>query len=174
MLKLVKVCVVATALLGFSAAYAADEVAAPAASKMGILDMQMIMQKSPEVAALNKQLQEQFKPRQEKIVATQKNMQADIEKFKKDASVMSPADKTKSEEKINAEQVSLAKMGQSFQQDLSKAQSESMQKFMAGLQTAVNNVAKEGKYTVIVNRAAVPYYDPSLDVTKQVLASMKA
>jgi len=174
MLKLVKICIFAAALLGFSTAYAADTAAVPATSKMGVLDMQQIMKESPQVAALNKQLQDQFKPRQEKIAAAQKNMQNEIEKFKKDSTVMSNADKTKLEEKINADQTSLAKMGQSFQQDLNKAQGEAMQKFMGNLQTAVNNVAKQGKYSMIVNRAAVPYYDPSLDVTKQVLADMKS
>lgn len=174
MLKLLKTSIFVTALLGFSAAYAADEVAVPATSKMGVLDMQQIMKESPQVAALNKQLQDQFKPRQEKIVAAQKSMQNDIEKFKKDSTVMSNADKTKAEEKINAEQIAIAKMGQSFQQDLNKAQGESMQKFMGNLQNAVNDVAKQGKYSMIVNRAAVPYYNPSLDVTKQVLADMKS
>ncbi len=174
MLKLLKACVFVAALLGFSVAYAADEAAVPATSKIGILDMQQVMKESPQVAALNKQLQDQFKPRQEKIVAAQKSMQSEIEKFKKDSSVMNNADKTKLEEKINTEQMAIAKMGQSFQQDLSKAQGESMQKFMGNLQTAVDSVAKQGKYSVIVNRAAVPYFDPSLNVTQQVLDAMKS
>lgn len=174
MLKLVKISVFAAALLGFSTAYAATEVAVPATSKIGVLDMQEVMQKSPEVASLNKQLESQFKPRQEKLVAEQKNIQSEIEKFKKNASVMSNADKTKLEEKINADQVALAKTGESYQQDLSKAKGESMEKFMGNLQNAVNTVAKAGKYSMILNRAAAPYYDPSLNITQQVLDAMKS
>jgi outer membrane protein len=178
MMKLLKTCIFSSVLLlGCSAAYAADaDTAAATASgpvKIGILDMQQIMRQSPEVSSINKELQNQFKPRQEKLAAAQKSLNEDMDKYKKNVSVMSNADKSALEAKINAEQMTYAKEAQSFQQDLSKAENEGMQKFMTNLQTAVNTVAKEDKYTLILNRAAVPYFDSNLDVTKEILKKME-
>lgn len=177
MLKIFKVIIPAALLLSASMAYAADSSApavatAPAAIKIGVLDMQQIMQQSPQVATLNKQLQSQFQPRQQKIVAAQKSLQDEMGKLNKDSTVMSASDRSSLQDKIISDRASFQAMVQSYQQDLQSAQNQAMQKFMADLQTAVGKVAKQDKYTLIVQRAAVPYLDPSLDVTNQVINSM--
>jgi outer membrane protein len=164
MLKLLKVGLLIVGLLGLNTAFAD--------SKIGILDMQQVMQQSPEVANLNKQLQDQFKPRQEKIMAAQKNLQDEMGKMNKDAAVMNDKNKEKMVQKINADRQAYQTLVQSFQQDLNSAQNKVMQKFMGNLQNAVNSVAKEGQYTMVLNRAAVPYFDPAADVTKQVLSKI--
>jgi len=177
MLKMLKVVIPAIALMASVVAFAAPATAqapaaAPAVVKIGVVDMQQILQQSPQAADLNKQLQSQFQPRQQKLIAAQKNLQSEMDKFNKDGPTMDNADRTKLQSQILTDRTAFQGMVQSYQQDLSSAQSAAMQKFMGTVQNAVNNVAKQGNYTIIMQRAAAPYTDPSLDVTKQVLAAM--
>jgi outer membrane protein len=164
MKKLFKTVILAVGLLGASSAFAD--------TKIGVLDMEVVMQKSPQVAQLNQALQSQFKPQEEKVIAARKSLQDEVTQLNKNAAVMKDADKAKLQNKIIADKDAYDALAQSFSRDLGKAQRDSMQKFMKNVQTAVAKVAKEGSYTLIVNRAAVPYMDPSMDVTKQVLDSM--
>jgi outer membrane protein len=174
MLKALKVVVPAVALMISTVAFAATIPAAAAASdiKVGVVDMQQILQQSPQANALNKQLQNQFQPRQQKLIAAQKNLQSEMDKFNKEGPTMNNADRTKLQNQIMSDRTSFQGMVQSYQQDLSAAQTTAMQKFTSDVQDAVGTVAKQGNYTIIMQRAAAPYADPSLDVTKQVLAAM--
>lgn len=168
MKKLFKVVLPVVAMLFAGSVFAQ---AAPA-TKIGVLDMQQIMQKAPQVIAINKQLQAQFQPRQQKIEAAQKQLQDEVNNLNRNASVMSVADRTKLQEKVNKDKDDFQAMVQSYQKDLNAAQSADMQKFMGDLNGAVNNVAKQGGYTLIVQRAAVPFMQPDMDVTGAVLKAL--
>ncbi len=168
MKKLFKVVLPAVAILFAGSVFAQ---AAPVA-KIGVLDMQQIMQKSSQVLAINKQLQAQFQPRQQKIEAAQKQLQDEVNNLNRNASVMSAADRTKLQEKATKDKDDFQAMVQSYQKDLNAAQSADMQKFMGSLNNAVATVAKDGGYTLIVQRAAVPYMQPDMDVTPAVLKAL--
>jgi outer membrane protein len=177
MLKALKIVIPALAFIISNPAFAAPvSAAAPASTsaavKVGVIDMQQIMQQSAQAVSLNKQLQTQFQPRQQKLVTAQKNLQDEMNQFNKNGPTLSDADRTKLQNQILTDRTSFQQMVQSYQQDLSTAQNQAMQKFMGNVQNAVSEVAKQGSYTLIVQRAAAPYADPSLDITKQVITDM--
>lgn len=154
-----------TSIFGVSAVYAADV-------KIGVIDVQQIMQKSPEVQQLNTQIQQKFKPRQDKLLAAKKDLQDAIQNYQKNQAVMKPEEKTKLQNKIIGDQDAYKAQYQAFDKDLKQEQNKDMQHFMDNLQTAVNALAKKGNYNFILNRAAVPYMDSSTDVTQQILDTM--
>lgn len=140
--------------------------------KIGVINVQSIMQKSPMVAQLNKQLQSQFQPRQDQLVKAQNDLQSEVDKLNKNGAVMSNADRSQLQDKIIADRANLQGMSQSFQQDLNSAQSQAMQQFMVKLQAAVNTVATTGKYDLILQRSGTPYVSSALDITDQVLTQL--
>jgi len=167
MKKLLTSVVLVAGLVSASAVFALEP-------KIGILDMQEVMQKASQVKQINQQLQDQFKPRQEKLAAAQKNLQNEVEQYNKNAAVLKDADKTKLQNKIVADKQSLDAQAQTFQRDVAAAERDAMKKFMDNLQASVNRVGKEGQYTLVLIRAAVPYIgEGSIDITKQVLDSLK-
>ncbi len=155
-------------LLSFSV-YAQNE---QAALRIGVINVQQIMQKSPMAVALNKSLKDQFQPRQAELVNAQSNLQAEVDKLNKNGAVMSNSDRSALQDKIIADRANLQGMSQSFQQDLNAAQTQAMQQFMTKLQSAVNAVAAAGKYDLILQRSGTPYVSSALDVTDQVLAQL--
>lgn len=140
--------------------------------KIGVIDVQMIMQKAPEVQKLNTQLQDKFKPRQDKLTSAKKAIQAEVQDFTKNQAVMKPEEQAKLKNKILADQQAYESQVEAFRKDLSQAQNQSMQHFMGDLQTAVNGIAKKDQYNFILNRAAVPYMESNADITQKVLESL--
>jgi outer membrane protein len=140
--------------------------------RVGVINVQQIMQKSPMAVALNKQLKDQFQPRQDALVKAQSDLQAEIDKLNKNGAVMNTADRSQLQDKIIADRANLQGLGQSFQQDLNAAQAQAMQQFMSKLQSAVNVVAANGRYDLILQRSGTPYVSSALDVTDQVLTEL--
>lgn len=173
MLKVLRVVVPALLLSAVSVpAFATTANPGTPGPKIGVFDMQTMMQTSPLVEQLNKKLQDQFKPRQEKIQTAQKNLGDEINQLN-DSNKLTNEQRTKLKDKIISDRSSYESLAKSYQEDLNKAQNEAMQKLMSQLGDAVGEVAKKDGYTLVVQKGAVLYSQPDTDVTKQVLDVMK-
>lgn len=150
-------------LLGSAQVYAQD-----ATANIAVVNVQQVFQQSPKIAELNKKLQSQFKPRQDKLVAAQKNLQDELDKFKKEAPTMSQKDKDNLQKKIVDDQSALAKDASAFQQDLAKEQGKVMKGVLADLNEIISSIAKKNKYTLVLDSQAVIYAVESTDITKDV------
>lgn len=65
------------------------------AAKIGVVDLQKIMQTSSQMKAIQQKLEKDFKPRRDKLVAMEESLKKDMEKFKRESAVMSQAQKKK-------------------------------------------------------------------------------
>lgn len=154
-------------LIGASqAALAADAV--PPQSAIAVVNVQQVFQQSPKIAELNKKLQSQFKPRQDKLVAQQKTLQDELDRFKKDSGGMKPKDRDALQKKIIDDQAALAKDASTFQQDLSKEQSKIMKTVLAQLNEIISSIAKQNNYSLVLDSQAVIFSVDGSDITKQV------
>jgi outer membrane protein len=140
--------------------------------KVGVIDLQQIVQKSPQMVKINAELEKQFKPRSTALLSMRKNLQAEIEKLNRDGSVMSNADRSALQTKINNDTTAFQKQAGEFQRDLSTAENDARQKFAQQVTTAINSVATAQQYDMIIQKSAVPYTNAKLDVTTQVLNIM--
>lgn len=139
------------------------------ALRVGVIDLQQIMQKSSQIAAMNSSLTKEFKPRQDKILATQKQYQDETDQLNRNSATMAEADRNKLQDRIFADRANLQGMMMSFQRDVETARTQAQQKFMDQLNTVVNNVAKAKSFDLILQRAAAPYVKSDLDLTNEVL-----
>jgi len=138
------------------------------APNIAVVNVQQVFQQSPKIAELNKKLQSQFKPRQDKLVAAQKSLQDELDKFKKDSGTMKQAEKDKLQKQIVDDQSNLAKEASTFQQDLSKEQSKIMKSVLSQLNDIISSIAKQNSYTMVLDSQAVIYAGNGADITKQV------
>jgi outer membrane protein len=147
--------------------YAADTTTSPQLT-IAVVNVQQLFQASPKIADLNKQLQSKFKPRQDKLLASQKALQDELDKFKKESPTMSQKDKDAMQKKITSDQADLTKEATSFQQDLSKEQNKVMKGVLAQLNEIISSIAKKNSYSLVLDSQAVIYSADSVDITKQV------
>lgn len=154
-----------------SAAGKADSTTAAAAAVqpvVAVVNVQQLFQQSPRIAELNKKLQDQFKGRQDKLIAAQKSVQDEVENFKKNSATMSQKEKDKMQKKIASDQSALSRDANSFQQDLNKEQKKIMSGVLADLNNIISGLAKKNGYTLVLDSQAVVYAADSTDITGDV------
>ncbi len=148
-----------------SHAYAANQ---PAQLSIAVVNVQQLFQQSPKIASLNKQLQSKFNSRRDNLVAQQKSLQAELDKYKKESATMSQKDKDALKKKVTDDQAALAKDAAAFQQDLSKEQNAIMKNVLAQLNGIISGIAKKNSYSLVLDSQAVIYSNDGADITKQV------
>lgn len=157
----VKALLVAGSVFVFSSAFA--EV------KVGVVDLHQVLQQSSKARAINQKLEQDFKPRQQNIVGLQQQLRVDADKLNKNANVLSASQKSELENKIVKEKRDIQNAGQAYQQDLSMAQNKAMQTFFVEVKKAVDQVANQGQYDLILQKENVPFSAQKIDVTQQVI-----
>lgn len=147
-------------------AFAADT------AKIGVVDLQKIMQTSSQMKDIQQKLEKEFKPRRDKLVAMEASLKADMEKFKRDSAVLNATQKKDLEKKIIATQQQFERDGQQYQQELSTANNEAMEKLYSKVREAIAKVAEDEKYDLIVQKDAAPFSIVTLDVTDKVVKAI--
>jgi outer membrane protein len=153
---------------GLSLMLSAGSVMADGA-RIGVVDLQKIMQTSTQMKAIQEKLEKEFKPRRDKLVAMEEALKKDMEKFKRESAVMSQTQKKEFEKNIVAVQQKFEREGQQYQQELSTAHNEAMEDLYAKIRKAITIVADTGKYDIVLQKDAAPFSSEKLDVTAQVM-----
>jgi outer membrane protein len=138
---------------------------------VAVVNVQQMLQQSPRVAQMSKDLENQFKQRQAKISDEQKALQDQVEKFKKESPTLSQKQRDAMQKKIATERADLVKQVVGYQQDLNKEQNAIMQKILSQLNTIVANIAKSKNYALVLDSQAVIYANNSADITSDVESS---
>lgn len=142
-------------------------------AKIGVVDLQKIMQTSTQMKDIQTKLEGTFKPRRDKLVAMETTLKSDMEKFKRDSAVLSATQKKDLEKKIVAAQQQFERDGQQYQQELSTAHNEAMEGLYTKVRAAITKIAKDEKYDIIVQKDATPFSTETLDVTDKVIKAIK-
>jgi outer membrane protein len=144
------------------------------AAKIVVVDIQKIMQTSDEMKAIQSKLEQEFKPRRDKLMGMEADLKTDMDAFKRDSAVMSQAKRKEAEDKIVATQQQFEREGQQYQQELSTAHNQAMEQFYNKIRAAIAKVAAEKKYDLVLQKDAAPFSLEQLDVTEQVIAKARA
>lgn len=148
-------------------------VAAADGAKIGVVDLQKIMQVAPQMKVIQDRLEKEFKPRRDKLVAMEENLKTDMEAFKRDSAVMSPAKRKEMEKQVVGRQQQFERDGQQYQQELSTAHNEAMEEFYGKIRSAIAKIAEREKYDVVLQKDAAPFSADKLDVTPQVMKEIQ-
>ncbi len=145
---------------------------AQAETKIGIVNIQKIMNDSTAAKSVRDQLQNKQKSFQAELNAKEKELLKEDQELVKQRANM---DKAAFEAKVNAFREKAAKA----QGDIRTKKASLDQVFSAALeqiQTAViditSEVAREKQLTLVISSAQVLYGDPSLDITDEVLSRL--
>ncbi len=142
-------------------------------SKIGVVDLQKIMQTSSQMKAIQEKLEREFKPRRDKLIAMEETLKKDMETFKRDTAVMSQTQRKDLEKKIVGEQQQFERDGQQYQQELSTAHNDAMEDFYNKIRAAISKVAESDKYDIVFQKDAAPFSVEKLDITAKVMQEIK-
>lgn len=147
---------------------AATTAAANGPAKIAVVNVQQVLMQSSKVSAVNTKLQDQFKPRQDKLTAQQKTLQDEIDKLSKNSTTMSAKDRDAAEKKIADDKAAFLKDAGAFQKDVNTEQNKAMQSILGQLSGIISDLAKKSNYTLVLDSQAVVYASDAADITKQV------
>jgi outer membrane protein len=151
---------------------------APAAAsaqqvKIAFVNTAKLLEESPQAKAAQQSLESEFLPRQRDLAGQQKVLQDKEEKLKRDAAVMSEADRAKAERELRDGQRDLARRFNELQEDANLRRNEEFSKVQRALLQEVQTYAKANGFDLIVSDGVL-YAGASVDVTAQVVAAIKA
>ncbi len=141
--------------------------------KIGVVDVQAVLQQSHQMAVANDKLKKQFAPQEKKIVEAQKQLKSDTDQYRTGSSSMKKPQLEAMQKKIQAEQQNLQTMFASFREDLITAHNQSMQKVIKQVNESIQQIAQEQHYDVVLQKQGVLYAGNQFDITKQVAAKLK-
>lgn len=143
--------------------------AALAAQKVAIVDVQGILQASPQMVELQSTFNEEFKDEIGLIQKLRKDIEFEVEKLQRDGATMSEAQKQASEEKIKAIGAEFQEKSQPLQQVLQRRQNEEQTKLLGLIKQAIDTVALAENFDMVLNANAATFVKPEFDISQKVL-----
>lgn len=165
-MKLVKSGLMAVALMAsVSLAYAAD--------KIGVVSMQTVFQQAPQGQASLDKIKQQLTPKMNQLQQQQTQLSNAVAAFNKNAPTMSDSARNAQEAKLGQQQQQFQQQVNDFQTTQNQKQQAAAQTFQTALVNAVQTVAKNDGYTLVMTDQTVPYFNSSYDISSEVVNLMK-
>jgi outer membrane protein len=151
--------------------------AAPAvqaqALKVGFVNFGRLLEESPQAKAAQQALEGEFLPRQREVAAQQKSLEEKSDKLKKEAAVMSEADRIRTEREIRDLELNVQRRFKELQEDLNMRRNEEVGRMQRALLQEVQAYAKANGYQLIVSEGVL-FAAEGIDITPQVVAAIKS
>lgn len=154
----------------FTVSAFADAASTPA--KVAVMDFPKILKNSPQMEAVGNKLKKEFKPRQDKIIALQKTLEADQSKLKRDASIMAEKEMVSLRDKIAASQRDIRRLEEDYLSDARAAQKKAMEQIVQKVNVFVKKVADKDGYSIVLQKGGVVYASDKVDITDQVIKEL--
>jgi len=148
-----------------STAYAADY-------KIGVVNAVKVMQAAPQAEAAMKKLESEFSGRDKQIANEQKSLKTLEDRMAKDAAIMSESERTRLERDIINKRRDLKRSADEFREDVQFRRNEEMGKIQRLILEAINGVASEGKYDLVLGEGVL-FSSKAVDISDLVIAKMK-
>ena len=158
--------------MGLAAALATAGVA-QAEQRIAIVNINRLLEESPQAKAVNDALTAEFGPRQKELQAQQAALKAKEERLQKDGATMSADQKGKAEKDLRDGARDFQQKAQDFQEEVNSRQNEEYSKLQRTLLEEAQAYAQTQKYDLVMPANTVIYFNSALDITSGVLGALQ-
>lgn len=156
-------CLILFFLTGFSVIYAAP-------LKIGVVDVERLLQESSPAVAAEKKIEQTFSRRDQEIKQLIQRVEQLKSELERNATQMTEETLRARERKLNNMNVDLQRKQREFHEDLNMRKNEELVVVMELANKAIRRIAAEEHYDLILQE--VVYRAPALDITDQVIQYM--
>lgn len=144
--------------------------------KIGIVDVQAVAKQLPQMAAIQQTVEAEFKNQMEALQKLQADAKYNYDKLQREGETMSDAQKEELRKTILTQQQTLKEKGEPLQQAMQRRGAEEQNKIFALVQQAIEQIAKDGNYDLILHKGSWAYVSNSstADISKKVADKVKA
>jgi len=140
--------------------------------KIGFVNAIKVMDKAPQVEKANKRLEQEFAPRQRRLLRDSKRLKKLEERRVKNAAIMSEPELRKLTLKIRDQQRDLKRKQEEFRDDYNFRRNEELNKIQKIISEVIQNLAKLERYDLILSDGVV-WAGKRIDMTDKVLRSLR-
>ncbi|HET6628509.1 MAG TPA: OmpH family outer membrane protein [Woeseiaceae bacterium] len=140
--------------------------------KIGVVNVNVLMEQAPQAKVAMEALQEEFAPRQRDIVAKQKEFEDMTAKVQRDVAVMGETERRNAERELRDLQRDVQRMQEEFREDLNLRRNEELGNLQRSLLKEVQDYAEASGFDLIIGDGVL-YASSAINVTQQVLEAMQ-
>lgn len=147
-------------------------VATPAAAedfKMAYVDLQRALNEVDEGAEAKATLKKEFDAKQAELDKRQNELKAMKEELDARGMMMTPEAKQERTAELQKKLMEVQQIYYTLQQELSQKEAQATSGIFAKMGTLLEGIGKDAGYTIIVEKSAVLYAKPSLDLTNELI-----
>ena len=137
--------------------------------KIAVIDIQGAILTSDEAKEFVEKVKKELSPDAEKIANLEKEGKKLQERMKTDAAIMSGEEKKKLGEQIEEKAVSYKYLVGKFQNAQKEKQQELVKLMNPKVEAAVKQVLQEGQYDLVLQKQALLFSKPELEITSKVV-----
>jgi len=152
---------------GFSLPASAQEL------RIGVVNIQALMEQAPQTKSAMDALQEEFAPRQREFIAKQKEFEDLQAKAQKDVAVLGETERRNVEKDLRDLQREVTRLQNEFREDLNLRQNEELGKLQRSLLKEVQDFAEQEGYDLIVGDGVL-FASSAVNITNTVLQAVEA
>ncbi|WP_107850554.1 OmpH family outer membrane protein [Oceanimonas marisflavi] len=143
---------------------------AQAQGKIAVVDTAEVFQKMPQREVVRNQLKNEFASRVKEVQTLEEQGRSFVEKQQKDMAFMNDQQKAEAQKKLNEMQAAFVQKARALEQDQARREHEERQKMLSRIKGAIDDITKTQGLDLVIERGAVIYVNPSLDITQQVIS----
>ncbi len=161
------------ALLGVALVCALVMPAAAQETKIGVVSLQVIVERAPQTKAVMDALREEFAPREREILAKQKEIEDLQAKVQKDLAVMGETERRNAEKNLRDLQRDFTRLRSEYQEDSNLRRNEEFGVLQRSVLKEVQDYAEQQGYDLIVGDGVL-YVSSAINITEDVLRTVEA
>lgn len=141
-------------------------------SRIGYVDVQYLVDNSPQAQAASSDLETRFGPQQEALQKQKEEFQRLQQKLQKDGLVMSDEERNETEQRLRELKREIERGQKDLREELNIQRNGILSEIHDAVMKSVRNLAEEEGYDLIVGQGAL-YASDAVNLTDQVLSRMK-
>ncbi len=163
--------VTSAAVGGTLAAHITARAQAPAATRIGFIDIQRVLVRSAAGVSAREQLEKEKATMQKEMDGRRVELDKLREELDKKGTLMSPDARREREEAIERKRRDAARLADDFQRELGRKEQQLIIKVRQELQGVIDKVGKQKGYYLILDgrNAGVVFWAPEADLTDEII-----
>ena len=140
--------------------------------KIGVVDVMSLIDKSAQMDQARKKMEKEFSPREKKLNAEKEEINKMQEKLTKEAEVMSEEEQKKVTKEVMGKVRAIKQEEEALRADFNQARNEEMGKLQKSISEAIQSLAKEEHFDLILHEGVV-FASDSINVTAKVASKLE-
>lgn len=140
--------------------------------KLGFVNVAKVLKEAPQAQEARSKIEQEFTPRDQKLLGQQKDIRSLEDKLVRDGDVMNQSQRDKLEQEIRMKKRDLRRAQDEFRDDLNLRRSQVLSKLQQEVIQVIQEVAQQEKYDLIVSDGVI-FAAPRVDITDDVIARLK-